>query len=150
QRLAPGFSADVPQRHVDARHGRRLDRPAPPIPVAVHPLPEEFAVERILAEDEFLEISDRADDATGFARQRALAPAEDAVLVGLDFDQRPVRHRRRDRVWFDGRDLHGWVAGISPSLVGLASQNFWMRLPCTSPRNRLPSESTVIACAQFN
>jgi len=105
--LIRNLAADVPQRHVHARERGSLDRPAAPVSVAVHPLPEIFRVERARAKDELFQVLDRPLDAVGLGRQRALAPAEEAGLVGLDLDVGPIRKRAPDAEGFEGDDFHG-------------------------------------------
>ena len=60
----------------------------------------------ILADEQRLQVLDRADDAARVPFERRLAPAEEAGLVGQDLDEDPVAHPRVADVRFDGGDLH--------------------------------------------
>ena len=56
------------------------------------------------------EIFECADDRARVPLERGLAPAEQARLVGLDFDEDPVAHARVTDQWRDGGYLHGRAA----------------------------------------
>lgn len=72
-RLSRRLAADIPQRDVDARERRGLDRPAAPERVTVHALPAPFAVARIGADDQLLQVLHRPRQRVGLGRQGAFA-----------------------------------------------------------------------------
>ena len=102
-RHAEDFAANVPQRLVDAGDRRAHDRAGAVKAVDVHGLPVMLDLHRVLADEELAEIVDAGDDGAGLAFERALAPADEA-LVGfqLDEDVGTVRVGRQG----NAEDLH--------------------------------------------
>src|SRR5204862_6801824 len=96
---------EIPERHVQAGLGRRLDRPTPPAPGVVHLHPEPLDSGRILADQDRAQLMDRGVDRVDRAVQRRLAPAVKA-LVGADPDEHPVLPLGPVAVRLDRRDLH--------------------------------------------
>ena len=85
------------------------------------------------------DVLDRADDAARVPFERGLAPAEEAGLIGDDFDEHPVPHPGVADERFDGGDFHGLVRGVGVSVHGL---NSWAMdsMSCS----RLPAATTAM------
>ena len=92
---------------------------AVPEVLAVHHLPEVLDAGRVLADDEFREVLHGPDDGPGVPFEGGLAPAEQAVLVGVYLDEDPVAHAGVADVGLDAGDLHG-LAFTCTMLVGLS------------------------------
>ena len=116
------LAANIPQRLVDGRNRRPHHRSRAIEAVHVHRLPGVLHLHRIAADDEIAEVFDAGHDRAGFAFQRALAPAHQA-LVGFQFDEdiRPVGRGRQRHA----EDFHpGHLQARLQTVEGPAAHRF--------------------------
>ena len=85
-RHAERFSADIPQRLVDARYGGADDRTGAIEAVDVHGLPDVLHLHGVGADHEVAEVVHAGDDRAGLPFERAFTPAHQA-LVGFELDE---------------------------------------------------------------
>ena len=105
------LAANIPQRLIDARYRGSHHRTGAIEGVNVHRLPDVLDLHRIRADQKVAEIVDAGHDGAGFAFERALAPADQA-LVGFELDEYvgPVGVRRqRDAEDFQAGDFQTGV-----------------------------------------
>ena len=74
--------------------------------MAEHDLTEVLDAFRILSDQKDRKILDASDDRTRLPFDRRLAPADEARLVGFDFDEHPVPHFCVNDDSFDGCYFH--------------------------------------------
>src|SRR4051812_18026033 len=90
---AGDFFQNVPECDVNSSNRRGThDAVAVPKVLAVHHLPKMLDPRRILTDDQLGEVLDRTDNRSRVPFERRFAPAEQAILVGEDFDKDPVPH----------------------------------------------------------
>lgn len=77
-----------------------------------HHLPEVLDPRGVFSDDEFGEVFNGTDDAAGVPFEGRLPPAEQAGLIGEDFDEHPVPHAGMADECFDAGDLHA-ASGVS-------------------------------------
>jgi hypothetical protein len=101
------LALDVPEGDVDGGDGRGGDVAGREEAASEHLLPEALDLERVLADEERLEVLDGAGDGKLAAGEAAFADAPDA-LVGVHDDEGVVALARpgRDEECFDIGDLH--------------------------------------------
>ena len=104
-RHAERLALDVEERRLDRAEGAPEHRARPPVGIAVHPLDEVFDRERILSDDEALELLDRRRHRLRPPLQRRLADAVDAG-VGVELDEDEVRARGVGDEGLQPGDLH--------------------------------------------
>jgi hypothetical protein len=105
-RLTEPFAEDVPQRQLDARHRRHADHAEAPEGVLLQHPHRLLDVARIAADQKRSEVLDGTDDGLGLPFERRLAPAVEAVLVGLDAHEHPIAHVGVDDAGADVDDFH--------------------------------------------
>jgi hypothetical protein len=101
------LAEDVPQRQLDAGDRAHADGAQTPEGMLAQDADGLLDVARIGADQQRLEILDRADHGLGLPFERRLAPAIEARHVGLDLDENPVAHLRVHDAGPDGGDLQG-------------------------------------------
>ena len=84
-----GLAANVPQGGVDARHGLPGDAAAVSRAGRRQVPPDGLHLHRVAADDEVGQAGDGGRHRAGRAPIRAIAPADQAGLAGLDFDEGP-------------------------------------------------------------
>lgn len=128
---------DVPQCQVDAGNCRGTDDAvAMPEVLPPHHLPEVFDPRGVFSDDEFGEVFNGTDDAAGVPFECRFTPAEQAGLIGEDFDEHPVPHAGMADECFDAGDLHA-ASGVSATTT-----------PGRTHQSRLIDETTVVARAR--
>ena len=104
-RHAQRLALDVPQRDVDGRDGRGEDALRREEAAAEEHLPDVLDPRRVLADQQRLEVLDRADHRQFAPGDARLADAVDA-LVGIDDDKQKIADAAPDGVAFDVGNLH--------------------------------------------
>jgi hypothetical protein len=100
------LAEDVPQRVLDAADRGHADDAEAVVAVLLEHAADLLDVPGIAAEEQWLQVLDRAGDGARLPVQRRFTPAVETVLVRLHLHEDPVAHLRIHHQGSNVRDLH--------------------------------------------